>query len=178
MPTLPLNTHGLRWFDDSPSAGDAACTCSHCGRIIADEVPIRLWNASGQEARLHQRCFAARTHSPPDVEAVPLTEEDDLLDLLQEEAPPITVGRCCACRRVDVECRNLVMLHVQAPVPGTGWGCVVCGLPNDGALALVCDGCLERNAPILDAIEGYASKGGRIARDTLTVPFEHKAIPH
>jgi len=176
MPPL-LDTNGLRWFDDSPEAGDPACICSHCDQVIGGEVPLRLWNAAGQEARLHQRCFALRTGAPPDVEPIPLTEDDDLLDLLHEE-PPIIVGRCCACRRTGVELRNLVTLHVRAPVPGTGWGCVVCGLPSDGALAIVCDTCLEQDRPILDAIEGYAARGGRVRSDTLTVPFDHKAIPH
>lgn len=177
MSTIPIDTNGLRWFDTSPSAGDPACTCSHCDQVIADEVPIRLWNAAGQEARLHQRCFAIRTGAPPETDFVPL-HEDEEIDLSEEEDGPIMIGPCCACRRTDVELRNLVMLHVRAPVLGTGWGCVVCGLPSDGALAIVCDACLEEDRPIVDAIEGYATKGQRVPRDTLTVPFEHKLIPH
>ena len=54
-----IDTNGLRWFDDSPSAGPD-CTCSHCDEPITDEVPIRLWNVTKQEARLHWSCFLAR----------------------------------------------------------------------------------------------------------------------
>ena len=27
---------------------------------------------------------------------------------------------------------------------GSGWGCVQCGLPAEGAVAIVCDACIER----------------------------------
>lgn len=173
MPTLEIDTHGLRWFDDSPSAGDPTCICSHCDQVIAGEVPLRLWNAHGQEARLHQRCFAVRTGAPEVTEFIPAVDLD--------EPPPeeeLGILTCCACRQSGPTVRNLVLLPVRAPVPGTGWGCVVCGLPSDGAIAVVCDTCLEADAPIVEAIEGYASKGGRVRRDTLTVPFDHKPIPH
>jgi len=52
------------------------------------------------------------------------------------------------------------------------------GLPNDGALAVVCDACLGGDAAILDVIDGYATAKGRTPRDTLTVPFDHRPIPH
>lgn len=62
-----------------------------------------------------------------------MSDDDDALPDL---------GPCCICEtRTDV--RNLVMLDRPAPVPGTGWGCVVCGLPFDGAIAVVCDGCMD-----------------------------------
>ncbi len=172
MPTLPLDTNGLRWFDTSPSAGDPDCICSHCDQVISGEMPLRLWNASGQEARLHQRCFAIRTGALVETEFVPTMDIDEVPDELGD------LGACCACLCVGASVRNLVMLPVRAPVPGTGWGCVVCGLPNDGALAVVCDLCLDLNLEIVEAIDGYATKGQRVWRDTLTVPFDHRDIPH
>jgi len=57
-------------------------------------------------------------------------------------------------------------------------GCLQCGLPNDGAIAVVCDRCLETNAPIFDVCYGYPSGGGRVARETLTEPFEHDMRMH
>lgn len=174
MSTIPIDTNGLRWFDESPGAGDPTCTCSHCDQVIADEVPIRLWNAAGQEARLHQRCFALRTGAPPETEWMPA---EDLGEPPPEEGP-IDLGACCACLCVGPSVRNLVMLNVRAPIPGTGWGCVLCPLPNDGALAVVCDLCRDLGLEIVEAIEGYASQRQRVRRDTLSVPFDHKDIPH
>lgn len=74
----------------------------------------------------------------------------------------IDLGPCCACGQEGPEVRNLVALHRPAPVPGTGWGCVVCGLPSDGALVAVCDACLESKAPYRYAIYGMVADKGRI----------------
>ena len=48
------------------------------------------------------------------------------------------LGPCCCCGGTE-RVRDIVMLSRKAPVPGTGWGCVVCGLPNDGASYVCCD---------------------------------------
>jgi len=50
----------LGWFDDSPDAGDPACICSYCGRVIdEDQVPLRIWSQAGKkEARLCEGCTA------------------------------------------------------------------------------------------------------------------------
>lgn len=50
----------LKWFTDSPFAGDPDCICSLCGKIISeDDVPIRMWNEKKpiKEIRLHWNCF-------------------------------------------------------------------------------------------------------------------------
>lgn len=48
----------LRWFSDSPDAGDPACLCSLCLEpIVEGDLPIRAWSASGKsEIRLHMAC--------------------------------------------------------------------------------------------------------------------------
>ena len=59
------------------------------------------------------------------------------------------LGRCCACLEEGTEgnpVRNLMMLDRLAPTPGTGWGCFVCGLPLDGAVAVLCERCVEAEA--------------------------------
>lgn len=64
MSTLTIDQEGLRWFENSPSAGDPACLCSHCGQVIGnEEIPIRLWREVDEnvlEARLHHACFQIR----------------------------------------------------------------------------------------------------------------------
>lgn len=85
----------------------------------------------------------------------------------------IDLGPCCACGKSGPTVRNLICLDTKAPVPGTGWGCVVCGLSSDGAMAVVCDGCLEDGTSITQAIVGYPKGGGRIAQDKLSGRHEH-----
>jgi len=48
----------------------------------------------------------------------------------------IDLGPCCACEGFE-SVRNVLMLHVKMTVPGQGWGCLVCGLSFDGALAVL-----------------------------------------
>lgn len=75
----------------------------------------------------------------------------------------LDLGPCCACDRTGDSVRNLIMLDFAAPVPGTGWGCFQCGLPMNGATAVICDGCLEAEAEINFVIDGQ--------------PLVHKRLP-
>lgn len=87
-------------------------------------------------------------------------------------------GACCACRQTGPTVRNLIALEVAAPVPGTGWGCVECGAPSNGAVAVLCDACVETGAPILDVCDGYPVSGQRVPRETCTTPFTHDMTKH
>jgi hypothetical protein len=91
------------------------------------------------------------------------------------------LGRCCLCETYD-GVANVLMLDYRAPKPGTGWGCVVCALPSDGAVAVVCDKYLELveagASPIFVCVD-YASKDQRIAvADFTKVAFGHHAALH
>jgi len=99
---------------------------------------------------------------------VPPPHDDDRIDL----------GACCACRQSGPTVRNVVCLPLRSPTPGFGWGCVVCGLPSDGAVAVVCDACLETNAPILDVCSGYPKENMRTARASLHEAFDHDIVMH
>ena len=59
----------------------------------------------------------------------------------EQEEPAPDLGACCCCGKAGPDVRNLLALPYRAPVDGTGWGCARCGLPADGALAVVCDAC-------------------------------------
>jgi hypothetical protein len=85
----------------------------------------------------------------------------------------IDLGGCCACRNAGPTVRNIVMLPFRAPVSGKGWGCVVCHLPSDGAVAVLCDACLESGAPIRDVCAGYPAENMRMARESLKEAFDH-----
>ena len=51
----------IKWYQDSPDAGDPSCLCSFCEKMISEEeCPIRMWNNktdSSLEARFHEDCF-------------------------------------------------------------------------------------------------------------------------
>lgn len=95
-------------------------------------------------------------------------DDEDSLDDLPD------LGLCCACQcesTPDNPVRNLLMLHYKTPLPGTGWGNVEKGLPFDGADAVVCDRCLETNAPLTFYIYGLPEDKQRRAIAELTEPF-------
>jgi len=75
------------------------------------------------------------------------------------------------------------MLYVKGPSPGKGWGCVVCGIPSDGALVVLSNRCgrqLERGDDdhVKFAIKGYLYDGERVAVAELTEPFDHDLSKH
>lgn len=83
----------------------------------------------------------------------------------------ISLGTCCMCGRAD-GVRNIIQLELRAPIAGHGWGCTVCDLPLDGAIAVICDDCLpafaKQPAKLVIACRGYPA----------TAPFKHKQVPH
>ncbi len=87
------------------------------------------------------------------------------------------LGPCCICGSAGYGVRNVMMLHFKNQVPGHGWGCVVCGLPPDGAVAVLCDPCFDRlnagEATLKFVCRGYPATEGRIPFPELTVPHDH-----
>jgi hypothetical protein len=80
---------------------------------------------------------------------------------------------CTECGAHDA--RNIVSLDIVAPVPGTGWGCVVCGLPQDGAVAVLCDECFGNGLDKVKYVcKGFLGDGERIA----LLNYEHKPFGH
>ena len=89
------------------------------------------------------------------------------------------LGTCCACGTAD-SVVNVMMLSFRGPTPGKGWGCVQCGLPADGAVAVLCDSCIDSGAPIKFICTGYPGKDGRTAMEDIgvQVPHEHDMAQH
>jgi hypothetical protein len=86
------------------------------------------------------------------------------------------LGPCCVCGRTDGVV-NIMMLPWRSPTPGKGWGCVVCGLPADGASAVLCDDCVDK--PPRFVCTGYVSEPGRTPVDEVSSePFEHDLNLH
>lgn len=92
--------------------------------------------------------------------------------------PSTALGSCCACGQEGPHVRNILQLDQRAPIPGRGWGCSACGLSLDGAVAVVCDACLEAQAPLRWACRGYPAHDGRIPIDQLVGTHHHDPSHH
>lgn len=90
----------------------------------------------------------------------------------------LDLGPCCACHTTGSSVRNIVMLSVRASVPGTGWGCFVCGLRPDGAITVLCDDCLEQGREAQEICRGYPVEHGRAESSSATDPYEHDETRH
>lgn len=95
----------------------------------------------------------------------------------------VKLGPCCGCEKEGPFVRNIITLDKKAPIAGRGWGCVVCDLPSDGALAVLCDNCLYVKRSDEDwkpkhACVGYPAKDGRVAFDSLTGEHSHDLSKH
>jgi len=96
-----------------------------------------------------------------------------------EEERSLEFGTCCTCGKSGQTVRNILMLPRKAPVPGTGWGCVVCGLPSDGALSVLCDDCLGEQKEPRFAILDFALKQLRIPLEEISKErFDHDLQKH
>jgi hypothetical protein len=88
------------------------------------------------------------------------------------------LGPCCCCGGTK-KVRNIVMLSRRCSVPGTGWSCLVCGLPADGAVYVACDSCVENDPKPREVVRGYAASGEREPIDSLSPErFEHDMTFH
>lgn len=97
---------------------------------------------------------------------------------MEGELELLNFGPCCACEKEGASVRNLIMLEHKAPVPGIGWGCVQCGLPYDGAVAVVCDDCIDGGRPIKFAIAGPANDKKRVPIESLGGEHKHDMSEH
>jgi hypothetical protein len=82
---------------------------------------------------------------------------------------------CCGCGGHG-NVRNIVLHSLRAPVPGTGWGCVQCHLPLDGAVSVICDACAAAGVLVnaLTVCYGKMADNKHVPFDTLSLePFDH-----
>jgi hypothetical protein len=92
------------------------------------------------------------------------------------------LGSCCICKTYR-GVRNVVMLDFKTVVPGTGWGCLVCNLPPDGASAVLCDPCMRRYMEKEDKLKyicvGYPAQDDRARIDDIKrEPHMHDLRKH
>jgi hypothetical protein len=105
----------------------------------------------------------------------------------EERIPDL--GTCCACGCEPTEqnpVRTLIMLDYKVPPgSGSGWGCFQCGLPMEGASAVLCDKCAPRRpgdrlkAPPKWICTGHEDKRGRVEIGSFArVPHHHDMSRH
>jgi len=89
-----------------------------------DEEP-----GDGTETLICQRCG----HSDLEPSLVP-----DPIDLPN-------LGLCCECGS-ELEVRNVIFINKRLPekYQGLGWGCLICNLPADGAVVVLCENCFKK----------------------------------
>lgn len=94
----------------------------------------------------------------------------------------LDLGACCICQATEQQARNILMLDHPGPTPGKGWGCFTCGLPANGALAVLCDACFDlyqAGEPLRSICTGYPAKDGRTPYDRMSQEsFEHNMDLH
>lgn len=89
------------------------------------------------------------------------------------------LGPCCACQKTGLDVRNVIMVGQKGPTPGKGWGCLVCDLPLDGAVAVLCDACLDADADVQFVCVGYPANGDRMPLEDLPFePYNHRLECH
>lgn len=95
------------------------------------------------------------------------------------------LGKCCICEIENESVRNVMTLHKEIPPEekNGGWGCFVCDRPARGAVAVLCDDCLDNTmgdqpVEIKFACLGYPGENRRIEIEKLTVDFDHDMSKH
>ena len=101
-----------------------------------------------------------------------------------------TFGVCCAC--MEKPAHHIVLLPFELPAPALtltptciSWGCVVCGLPAKGAVAVLCGACSEEFASaqtplgkIRMVVAGETLHGLRLGVRNLAGVFGHDSAKH
>jgi hypothetical protein len=95
-----------------------------------------------------------------------------------EDIPEWNLGPCCVCGCADAHA--IVFLDFFGPPGFIGWGCFQCGLPSQGAIAILCEPCVESGAEPLFIADGhYATDRVRLSLEHYRrVPFVHNDALH
>jgi hypothetical protein len=99
---------------------------------------------------------------------------------MRDDEPDL--GPCCMCETTE-GVMNIIVLSRRSAIPGHGWGCFSCGLPADGAFAVLCDDCLglwqQDESRLMIACRGYPATEGRIPiADLPPGKFDHDDSKH
>lgn len=108
-----------------------------------------------------------------------MSEFDQMRFLAGSERPKL--GACCNCGREDSLVRSIVFIDRKSPEPGDGcWECALCNLPQAGAVAVLCDECLEKSKGYPERIcLGFPADNRRMPFSELDPEvFKHDEFKH
>jgi hypothetical protein len=95
----------------------------------------------------------------------------------------LDLGPCCICEAAFAPV--LLIVHARSIEPGKGWGCPVCGLSQDGALAVICEVCESRygtqgqvETALRFACRGWPGTDGRLHIEDLRGEHVHRRWRH
>ena len=83
-------------------------------------------------------------------------------------------GTCCVCEKKIEGVANLIALDYKTNAT-SGWGCLKCGLPMEGAVAVICDGCFDKVDENGEDKIKFIMNG---IEERIPVPPVHDRIPH
>lgn len=83
-------------------------------------------------------------------------------------------GTCCVCEMGDMEDCGLVQLGYKMESE-SGWGCLQCGLPMEGAIAVVCSDCYDKYGEKIEDQIKYLIDG---KKGRIPVPPVENRVPH
>lgn len=142
QPPININLAGI----ESKWSKSGHALCAVCGRDFdnadafseeeqdnGDHVPLQLFRGTGKRTEMLTLCWKCA---------------EPRMKTGEPEEPEPMIGRCCRCGKLKT-LRTLAQLPYKGPTPGRGWGCMVCDLPPDGMVAIICDECAE--LPALEA---------------------------
>ena len=99
----------------------------------------------------------------------------------------LDLGPCCVCEGTENVHHILSLnrrLNKDMLGHNLGWGCVTCGLAFDGAVAVVCDGCLDTGTGAVRGEIQFIRLGGHMAGRRVTIasipdiPYQHDLSRH
>lgn len=89
-------------------------------------------------------------------------------------------GPCCICES-ETDVRNLIQLDYKVKSE-SGWGCVQCGLFPEGAVAIICDTCLEKYSDKIEESIRFLMDGRErripVISEIDRIPHEHDMRYH
>lgn len=92
----------------------------------------------------------------------------------------VKLGSCCNCGQQNTV-QNILFIDRKSPEPGVGcWGCIVCDLPQAGAVAVLCDECMAGSEGYPQHVcLGSPAENRRIPFSELSAePFQHDMAKH